>query len=45
MIEVQVGGHTYEERHVDGGTASQMFVYPAGMKLNVLSLNRGIDRG
>jgi predicted acylesterase/phospholipase RssA len=44
MIEVQAGGNTYEEMHVDGGTASQVFVYPAGMKLNILSLNQGIDR-
>jgi predicted acylesterase/phospholipase RssA len=44
MIEVQALGHTYEEMHVDGGTASQMFVYPAGMKLQVLSLNSGVDR-
>ena len=45
MIEVQAEGDTYEEMHVDGGTASQMFVYPAGMKLSVLSLNSGVDRG
>ena len=44
MIESQAGGQTYEEMHVDGGTASQMFVYPAGMSLKVLSLNNGVDR-
>jgi Patatin-like phospholipase len=44
MIEVQAGGQTYEEMHVDGGTASQLFVYPAGMKLNILSMNHGVDR-
>ena len=44
MIEVQANGQTYEEMHVDGGTASQMFVYPAGMNLKVLSLNAGVDR-
>jgi len=44
MIEVEAGGVTYEEMHVDGGTASQVFVYPAGMNLNILSLNNGIER-
>ena len=28
FIEVQVGGKTYDEVHVDGGTASQIFLYP-----------------
>jgi len=28
-IEVQVNGHSYDELHVDGGTATQVFVYPA----------------
>jgi hypothetical protein len=44
MIESHAGGHTYEEMHVDGGTASQVFVYPSGMNLSILSLNHGIDR-
>jgi predicted acylesterase/phospholipase RssA len=44
MIEVQAGGRTWDEMHVDGGTTSQVFVYPAGMKLKILSLNNGVDR-
>ena len=40
MIEVEAGGATYEEMHVDGGTASQVFVYPAGMKLERSSRRR-----
>ncbi len=30
--------------HVDGGTASQVFVYPAGMKLNEVSEESGVER-
>ncbi len=44
MIEVEANGTTYEEMHVDGGTAAQVFVYPAGMNLNILSLNHGVER-
>ena len=29
MIEVEANGKTYDEMHVDGGTASQVFLYPA----------------
>ena len=42
MIAVEAGGEIYDEMHVDGGTASQVFVYPAAIdwrkiveKLNV----------
>ena len=31
MIEVEANGKSYEEMHVDGGTGSQVFVYPAAM--------------
>jgi len=30
-IEVEVDGRQYDELHVDGGTASQVFLYPAGI--------------
>lgn len=30
-IEVEVNGRRYQELHVDGGTASQVFLYPAGI--------------
>ena len=30
-IEVEADGKTYDELHVDGGTTSQVFVYPAAM--------------
>jgi hypothetical protein len=44
MIEVQADGRTYDEMHVDGGTASQVFVYPAGMKLAEMSEENGVRR-
>ncbi len=31
LIKVTVNGKTYDEMHVDGGTASQVFVYPAAV--------------
>lgn len=31
FVEVQSKGVTYDEMHVDGGTASQVFVYPTGI--------------
>lgn len=31
LIEVEAGGKTYDEMHVDGGTGSQVFVYPAAI--------------
>jgi predicted patatin/cPLA2 family phospholipase len=37
MIEAEVGGKRYQEMHVDGGTASQVFVYPAAIKLQQLA--------
>jgi len=44
MIDVEADNRPYDEMHVDGGTASQVFVYPAGMNLKILSLNNGVDR-
>lgn len=37
MIEVEAGGRTFEEMHVDGGTAAQVFVYPAAVRIRELS--------
>jgi predicted acylesterase/phospholipase RssA len=31
LIPVEAGGQRYDEMHVDGGTAQQVFVYPAEM--------------
>ena len=30
-IEVEAGGQVYDEMHVDGGTATQVFLYPLGV--------------
>ena len=37
MIDVEAGGKRYQEMHVDGGTAAQVFVYPAAIKLHELA--------
>lgn len=31
LIEVEADGETYDEMHVDGGAAAQVFFYPAGV--------------
>jgi predicted acylesterase/phospholipase RssA len=31
LMEVQSNGGTYDEMHVDGGAASQVFIYPTGV--------------
>lgn len=31
LVKVEAGGKRYDELHVDGGTASQVFLYPADM--------------
>ena len=37
MIDVRVGERRYQEMHVDGGTANQVFVYPVATALGDLS--------
>jgi hypothetical protein len=37
MIDVEANGSRYQEMHVDGGTASQVFVYPAAIRLHELA--------
>lgn len=37
MIDVEAGGRQYQEMHVDGGTATQVFVYPAAIYLQKLA--------
>jgi len=37
MIDVEANGKAYQEMHVDGGTAAQVFVYPAAIHLSDLS--------
>ena len=44
MIDVEVGGKKYQEMHVDGNTAAQVFIYPAAVRLNDLSKSVGVHR-
>jgi predicted patatin/cPLA2 family phospholipase len=37
MIDVEAGGKRYQEMHVDGATAAQVFVYPSATHLNQLA--------
>ena len=34
MIDVNIGGSTYQEMHVDGGTVTQVFLYPPSFRLD-----------
>jgi hypothetical protein len=36
LMEVEAGGETYDEMHVDGGAAAQVFFYPAGLNWDLL---------
>jgi len=36
LIEIEVGGETYDELHVDGGAVSQVFIYPSALDLAAL---------
>ena len=44
MIEVEADGQRYQEMHVDGGTMSQVFVYPPSLHLKALSRERHVTR-
>jgi hypothetical protein len=44
MIDVEVNGRPYQEMHVDGGTMSQVFVYPPSLDLEALSRKLGTQR-
>ncbi len=37
LIEVEADGKRYDEMHVDGGTASQVFLYPADLDWRVIA--------
>ena len=37
MIDVLAGGKSYQEMHVDGATAAQVFVYPSAMHLQEIA--------
>jgi predicted acylesterase/phospholipase RssA len=44
MIDVDVGGQRYQEMHVDGGTVTQVFVYPPTLRVADEAAARGGDR-
>ena len=44
MINVEVGGKKYQEMHVDGNTAAQVFVYPAAVQLKEVAETVGMER-
>lgn len=44
MIDVEVNGKRYQEMHVDGGTVSQVFIYPPRFRLKENAASAGIHR-
>jgi predicted acylesterase/phospholipase RssA len=44
MINVEVGNKKYQEMHVDGNTAAQVFVYPAAVRLKDVAETVGVHR-
>jgi predicted acylesterase/phospholipase RssA len=44
MIDVEVDGKKYQEMHVDGSTANEVFVYPTAIRLNDVGKGVGIER-
>lgn len=44
MIDVEADGRTYQEMHVDGGTKSQVFLYPPTLDLPSQFARSGINR-
>jgi predicted acylesterase/phospholipase RssA len=41
MIDVEAGGQKYQEMHVDGGTMSQVFLYPPTISQKVKEVEKG----
>ncbi len=44
MIDVEVDGKRYQEMHVDGGTMTQVFLYPPSFRLKETGAALGADR-
>ena len=44
FTDVEIDGQRYQEMHVDGGAASQMFLYPASLDLSYRALDGVIRR-
>jgi predicted acylesterase/phospholipase RssA len=43
-MPVEVDGQVYDEMHVDGGTANQVFLYPAALDVKSFSEQTGLHR-
>ncbi len=43
LFDVEAGGQSYEELHVDGGVTSQVFLYPAKIDLRQLDARAGVQ--
>jgi hypothetical protein len=44
MFDVEIGGHRYQEMHVDGGAMAQVFLYPPSLKLTELAAANKMER-
>jgi len=44
MIDVEADGRHYQEMHVDGGTVTQVFLYPPSLKIREVSEAAGFKR-
>jgi predicted acylesterase/phospholipase RssA len=44
LIDVEAEGRRYQEMHVDGGAATQVFLYPPSLDLALRARERGIER-
>jgi hypothetical protein len=44
LIDVEVGGRRFQEMHVDGGAAMQVFLYPPRLRARTLLSRAGVQR-
>jgi predicted acylesterase/phospholipase RssA len=44
MIDVDQGGHRFQEMHVDGGAEAQVFVYPPSIRITEAGAELGVKR-
>ena len=44
FFDVEVDGKKFQEMHVDGGTMTQVFLYPPSLKLREMAAARGVTR-
>ena len=44
LVKVEANGRLYDEMHVDGGTANQVFLYPAALDIAAMAADIGVVR-